>query len=652
MLSAAAAAAFVSCNKEEDVINEEVNGEGIALTISTGEATKTAYDGTNIGWLYEDVIGVANSSDKKEFTQTGASYEGMKSTTQFSGTVPSVGTYYAYYPYNESMLSASGVTVKLPSEQVQRYVDSSFDSFSPDADILVSQPIDVTSTSTTVSTKFKRLGAFLKITFDTSGLPSSLKTALDAQSIYGLTVTSDTDLAGSVAIDLANGELAGLSNGEKTIKLGYQASSVVPSSVSYVGIYPQTIPAGTELTITADTPKYSISRTITLTSALTIGSGKILPVTVKLEDADVEHKIQVTREWGKYPVAANTAWTSEFTSTGSFIQGNDRAAAMDEDNVYVVAASATTKGILAINKDNPSILTEVNVDGVEGGFFATACVRTIWNPSTNKYMLLVGTLCYDTGNHFKVYAYKNGISNAPECVLDFTDSQSRRLGDMFTVVGDWNNGELWVRNQDSPSTLFWKIENGVFGSALGGSIGYGGSKGRGAIYKYNVEANQVFLSNVDLGAFYNYTATTYITSFSGVNWTGIANEARLRRYGVTPFEFAGKKYIAYTYIGKKASDTEKNGARGRLKIIEDQGSASTFLASIEADRVVYECPIQNDNDSASTVEEFDFVPFAAEGPSTVKNTLADCSVVTVGENVYIAAHIENVGLSLFKMSLK
>ena len=652
MLAAAAAAAFVSCNKEEDVINEEVNGEGIALTISTGEATKTAYDGTNIGWLYTDVIGVASGSDKKEFTQTGASYEGMHSTAQFTGTVPAVGTYYAYYPFAESTVAADVATVVLPENQIQRWIDGSYNSIDPNADILVSQPIDVTTTTPTVSTKFKRLGAFLKISFNTSGLASATKTALDSQAINNITVTSDTDIAGDVAIDLADGKLGAISNGQKTVKLTYQALSAVPLSVSYVGVYPQTFPIGTKLTITAETPKFNISRTITLTSALNVGSGKVLPVTVALEDADVEHKIQVTREWGKYPVAANTAWTSEFTSTGSFIQGNDRAAAMDEDNVYVVAASATTKGILAINKDDPSILTEVNVDGVEGGFFATACVRTIWNPSSNKHMLLVGTLCYDTGNHFKVYAYKNGISNAPECVLDFTDSQSRRLGDMFTVVGDWNNGELWVRNQDSPSTLFWKIKDGVFGSALGGSIGYGGSKGRGAIYKYNVEANQVFLSNVDLGAFYNYTATTWISSFSGVNWTGIANEARLRRYGVTPFEFAGKKYIAYTYIGKKASDTEKNGARGRLKIIEDQGSASTFLASIEADRVVYECPIQNDNDSASTVEEFDYVPFAAEGPSTVKNTLADCSVVTVGENVYIAAHIENVGLSLFKMSLK
>lgn len=636
MLAAAAAAAFVSCNKEEDVINEEVNGEGIALTISTGEATKTAYDGTNIGWLYTDVIGVANSSEKKEFTQTGASYTGMKSTTQFSGTVPSVGTYYAYYPYSESMLSVSGVTVKLPSEQVQYYVDSSFDSFSPDADILVSQPIDVTSTSTTVSTKFKRLGAFLKISFNTSGLSSSLKTALDAQSIYGLTVTSDTDLAGSVAIDLANGELAGLSNGEKTIKLGYQASSIVPSSISYVGIYPQTIPAGTELTITADTPKYSITRTITLTSALTIGSGKILPVTVALEDADVEHKVELQRQWGWYS-DASTLWTPNVTAisiTHPETYGMARGLAMDDEYIYLPKSSAYA-AIAAVKITDPTTQVKGSVSGVDvGGTFKSSFVRMMKNtdPSVNggKDVLLLSNLTAADAANVVIYAYTSGIENAPVILAQFAwDSANnvadwRRYGDRFYVTGTWQDGKIYLPSYNANKIVALKVANGartaVEQYAAGDANSPDGIKDL-TVYPGD---DKLFLTN---GSIANLVSATGGKSAQG--WDEYALSASssngVGTWGYNFFSFNGKNYIAYA---------RTSGNKAWIEVIVDKGDLITSLAAQEG---LMKSPIHSDSDLDAT--------HATGG-------VADCCVRIIGGEPYIVALTRDGGLVVDKMVLK
>ena len=650
MLAAAAAAAFVSCNKEEDVINEEVNGEGIALTISTGEATKTAYDGTNIGWLYNDVIGVANSSDKKEFTQTGASYEGMKSTTQFSGTVPSVGTYYAYYPYSESMLSVSGVTVKLPSEQVQFYVNSSFDSFSPDADILVSQPIDVTSTSTTVSTKFKRLGAFLKITFNTSGLSSSLKAALEAQSVYGLTVTSDTDLAGSVAIDLANGELAGLSNGEKTIKLSYQASSIVPSSVSYVGIYPQTIPAGTKLTITADTPKYSISRSITLTSALTIGSGKMLPVTVKLEDADVHGKMKLEKVVGIYGKAGVAGWPA-YVPSGSLADvlddnGQLRNATFDKDYIYVAQSESWD----ANGGNQPYIYKFKTSDGTLAGHVTPAtdpaymggpycgvhpvsCVRFMDNskPSVNGgHPVLVAVNLGDGGTH-RIYAWENGINAQPRLVANF--SNSRRLGDKVSVEGDYWNGKLWFRSNDDDGMVCYVNFVEGYTSGHNDSHLWNWVEARG---KMPVDdANNI-------SEYYTFGAGNYglIATNSNVGLHLMNGTAEVKKYakyarsfGWHAFTFNGMDYLAFL-------DASDGLNKPRITVLEGKTDSVAHLQeTIENGKIAARVSIASENP-----DDFDVTTTYAH------QNLGDCQVRVLDDGVYILGMIRG-GVALFKVTL-
>jgi|GEM_PF-5139721 len=634
MLAVAATAAFVSCNKEEDIINEEVRDGGIALTITTGDATKTAYDGTNIGWLYTDVIGVASASDKKEFTQTGASYEGMHSTAQFTGTVPAVGTYYAYYPYPESTVAANVATVVLPDVQIQRWIDGSYESFSPDADILVSQPIDVTTTTTTASTKFKRLGAFLKISFNTSALASATKTELASQAINNITVTSDTDIAGEVAIDLAGGELGAISNGQKSIKLTYQASSVVPSNVSYVGVYPQTFPVGTKLTITADTPKYTISRTITLSSALTVGSGKILPITVALEDANVEHKVKLERQWGWYS-GESTVWTDNVTAiaiTHPDVYGMARGLAMDDEYIYLPKSSASA-AIAGVKISDSATQVKGSISGVSvGNTFLTSFVRMMKNtdPSVNggKDVLLLSNLTNTDAANLVIYAYTNGIEDAPVILAQFAwDSANnvtdwRRYGDRFYVTGTWQDGKIYLPAFDGNKIVVLSVANGARTAVEQYAAGSYNPSGIKDLTVYP-GASELFLTN---GSIANLVAATggksngwdeYALSSASANGVGT--------YGYNFFSFNGKDYIAYARI---------SGNKAWVEVIVDKGDLLTSLAAQEG---LMKSPIHSASDLDST--------HATGG-------LADCSVRIIGGEPYIAALTRDGGLIVDKMVLK
>ncbi|MBR1782185.1 MAG: hypothetical protein IJ753_09670 [Bacteroidales bacterium] len=365
-----------------------------------------------------------------------------------------------------------------------------------------------------------------------------------------------------------------------------------------------------------------------------------------------EKVLTVERVWGKYPVALGKAWTSEYATEHAFIAGNDRTMAADDEYVYFAAASSSTKGILAISLKDPSVCKEVNITGVAGGLFSTACVRTIYNPSTSKYILLAGSLAFDGDYTFNVYAWKDGIDAAPTRIISWGTNE-RRVGDFFTVSGDWNKGEIWARTNiagKNPVSFKWDITNGEVGTVMGGQMGYTGAAGMGSVYKYNVAAKQALVVTPSIGRFFNYKDNEgYLNVDSaGVDWTGIDNSVMARKFGITPFEFGGKKYIAY--VKKGFYNNEGNAARARLKIIEDQGSAETFLASMEADKVVYEFPIQNKN-NATTAEEFNEVYFV-DSPSIAGQEMANCAVIPGTDCVYVVGHLFNVGVSVFKMYLK
>lgn len=349
----------------------------------------------------------------------------------------------------------------------------------------------------------------------------------------------------------------------------------------------------------------------------------------------VEKEVAIERLWGYYP---NSGWPTSFVPANA-----DRGVATDGENVYV---TNTTDGTVVGIKITDQSKVTVNMTGVDGGFFKTCSAKTIYNPSTGKYILLVGSLANDSDCNFNVYAWKDGIDQAPTKIISWNTNNGspRRIGDFFTVSGDWSNGEIWARiNQADPAaatTFVWKITDGVAGGVLGGGIGYAGSAGMGSVYKYSLDAPQVMVVTPNIAKFYTCKVeSTWINANSdGIEWTdGSDVSAYAKRFGYTPFEFNGKKYIAYLHM--------YNAARGWLTVLNDtQGTAEGFMKTIIDNDIFFQGAVQINKDEAST----DVVA----GATYSGNTMANCSVAVLKDEVIIVGHQQNTGLAVFKMYLK
>lgn len=349
----------------------------------------------------------------------------------------------------------------------------------------------------------------------------------------------------------------------------------------------------------------------------------------------VEKEVAIERLWGYYP---NSGWPTSFVPANA-----DRGVATDGENVYV---TNTTDGTVVGIKITDQSKVTVNMTGVDGGFFKTCSAKTIYNPSTGKYILLVGSLANESDCNFNVYAWKDGIDQAPTKIISWNTNNGspRRIGDFFTVSGDWSNGEIWARiNQADPAaatTFVWKITDGVAGGVLGGGIGYAGSAGMGSVYKYSLDAPQVMVVTPNIAKFYTCKVeSTWINANSdGIEWTdGSDVSAYAKRFGYTPFEFNGKKYIAYLHM--------YNAARGWLTVLNDtQGTAEGFMKTIIDNDIFFQGAVQINKDEAST----DVVA----GATYSGNTMANCSVAVLKDEVIIVGHQQNTGLAVFKMYLK
>lgn len=163
MIVAASAAALVSCTKEKDLEPVVTPSEGIQINViadmpEMDSATKTELNADkSVSWQSTDKVGFINGADGVNVESSAAVLDAEGRAT-FTGNVPSVGTYYAYYPYYEdssySPTATDGVTVRFSDKQ-----KPSLTSFDAAADAMVSEGFDVTAAGEeAVSLRFRRLG--------------------------------------------------------------------------------------------------------------------------------------------------------------------------------------------------------------------------------------------------------------------------------------------------------------------------------------------------------------------------------------------------------------------------------------------------------------------------------------------------------------
>lgn len=657
MMAAVAAAALVSCAKEIEKPETPVEGEGIKISVvaSNEIETKTELSGTTtVIWQATDKVGFINGEAGVNAESSTASISGTKAT--FTASVPSAGTYYAYYPYQADSYApdAEGVTVRIPQDQTPTPT-----SFDPKADLLVSTPFTATAGSydTPADIKFKRLGAFLRVKL----VDGTTGSKLGSEYVTSVSVQpSDVKLVGRFKISGTNG-LIDMNSGNFKINATYDADAYALSGASnyaYFGIKPATLSSGSTLTIEIATTHYSFKRVITLDSDQVIGAGDVLPITITLKDTDLPVKFE--RVWGLYSTGntSTTYWNSFFTETDAL--STPRNVAMDANYIYV-AETNTTKNLWKIPVEpagtTPTAgeISKLPVGTVASvGTWYLSCPRVVKNTSDGTSCLIVSNMNTGTVN---MYYYDNGIDNDPTAVELVWGSG--RLGDTFSVWtpstnGRYNRCQLWFDGMFSTDGIrSWRTD----------LLGQGEVSANQIAIKNRFTLGNPSVETTGQGAFYAYPdnknrgvigyrssdpakKSLLVTGNSTDTWSAAGAQSftveELGGYlaNVPCFQyvtFNGKKYLIYA--------KQQSSSQGLLMIVEGEESESweTIVKARNSGRALkYYAAIQNDS-------EFD-TETAGNGGSSGNDGM-DIAVWQTDTEVRIAVLKQGVGLSLFKMSL-
>lgn len=252
--------ALVSCAKENLSGDRIVEVTLIAGNPEAPSATRTEMSGTTPYWSVGDKIGVSTGTSGNYEFSTGIA--AAATSASFTGSTVS-GDLYAYYPYDDDAIrTANAVTGKrLNLIKDQNPTATSFDG---DADIMVAKKFTVSPENTTVEDlEFARLGAIVKIV-----LIDKESKMTGTQYPTSVSMTAESALAGYVMLDLVNQEMtAPYYNTSTTVTANYTNETryaINGTNGAYLIVAPQTLAAGTSLTIAAATADYTISKTITV----------------------------------------------------------------------------------------------------------------------------------------------------------------------------------------------------------------------------------------------------------------------------------------------------------------------------------------------------------------------------------------------------
>ncbi len=630
MFAAAAAAALVSCNKEIEKPEVPQESEGIKVTIVTGEPeTKTTLgdNGKTVSWNSTDKFGFVNVAVPEDNEATIASIDGSGAAT-ITGTVSTAGTFFAYYPKSTYAATADGGVLRIKTAQSP----ASGTSFDPAADVLVSETFDVAATGATTApatVRFKRLGAFLKVYFidNTTGsrLSGEYATTVSVQS-------SVKSLAAKLTINSTG--IVDAANAEKTITATY-ATDVFEltnaSQAAYLGIQPLTLPKDSQLIINVETAKYTISKTVTLPSDVTIGSGEVKPVRITLTDENVTSKTLTLKTVFAKNSTDSESWMSYFGGNA----GTDRNISMDDEYIYIAESAATAK-LWAISVADPNEVKSVNVEGVSGGAHALTCPRVVKNTDASvnggKDVLICSNLTRG-GEDPKLYMWVNGIDNAPKAITLTTWATSNWYGDTFTVWGTLQNGVLLFDKTDSSG-------NGVVTFLLNGVPG-------DKMYLVGrIKTVEAFGSHTGVCAFYPFPDGT-----AGVYSPGRGTEAR-GQFATLGSSLKSEGGISVT-LSPLDYDEGTNGFVLGYNFVEWEGFRYVIYGNYVNNKTGYVRVRQGAitdawNTIASTGTRL-YRRDLVSGGLTADNSGMDITARVINGELYIAAQMQNVGFGLYKL---
>ena len=502
------------------------------------------------------------------------------------------------------------------------------------AQILMAEVRDFDEMPRSVNFSLKHWTAYGLLSFENLDLGSA--------TVTGVELTAELPWAGFWVYVIDEG-ISRAIEGVNTIKI--QTSSVTDV---WFACAPVDL-SGTKLTVKVLTDGGDFTKEIMLPEGRNLTSGKV--ARMKVDMAGIKPRLKVQRVWGKYSTAA-ASWNEYYGGTAN----TDRNLAMDDEFIYLPETTAAAK-LWKMTLDGQTV-TEANVEGVTGGTFAMGCVRMVPNTSSKvnggkDFLMGVSLTEGDKNQPVYVYSYDEGTDKAPKRTSASTWC-GRRLGDKFTVYGTLQNGGLFFKDFNNVADAVTNVPQGAFmvlktAWSVAPVDGYFNPRRTNMIDESGVGAYYPYPGDVQHGIYTSTSSAWYMSmpeSPLSVSPLETATSTTAGGYykdahGINFFTFNGKRYIAYA----KNAD----GGDGRFYVLEGEESDSWQDLLSGKRKVIYQAAIQNP-------AEFHDAEYHSElevaSPKASGNSGLDVTVREIGGVVYMAAVKQNVGLSLFKMSME
>ena len=601
VFAAIAILSAASCQKEN--FNEKaVNAGPFSFTAAREVESKTVLvDGKSVEWTVGDQVSAFDAAGK-EVAFSGTHTEQTASALFYAPeySIPTDYTIHAIYPNRagNSTLNAEGVINNLRIAGTQTAVAGSFD---PAFGVAYAKGV-ITDPTTPPTLTFSNIHTLIKFTVAGEIVPETISLKSFAMRMcVGLYTYNTND--GTIT-PTAGGHEVTLTAPEGGFKVGdTYYIALIPGATKNLTVYMNGLPAfeaGAE-----------VEKTLEANKIYNLGEISV-PIPEKTPSVSMQ---------AKAVLAKKSNATASWLTVNSWTANMDRNAAFDGTNVYIANVNTSKPEIKVIPVANPEEVNTVNVTGVSGGYFPMSCIRTI--PNGNEHILIAssmgGSSWENEGTKVNIYAWDNGIDNAPTVLCNnWTAFSGRRWGDQFTVCGTWEKGELWFRSQASATTAKYEIVNGILKNP-GSPAGWG-----------NIASDQIYLGSVYR---YNMSATQLLVVPGATNaclYDFDGNKTELTRPygyigGLTPFEYEGKKFIAYIELpGISAKSAE-------LKVIEDtDGNLETALND---GLVVFSEKLTEENNT-----------------QVCGNSGMSCNVVTKDGKTYIFGHAQNLGFAVYEIT--
>ena len=629
----AALTALVSCVRTQP--EEIVGGEAtVQFTVGVPE-TRTAFttpegDSYPVLWTASDTeVKISLKMLAVESATVTPAPDGKSAT--FSASFESgYQAPYSFYLFSPASAydRALGVSWRFVVKEEQTPTAQSVDE---KAQILVAEAKGFTEMPRTVNFSLKHWTAYGILSFEHLELGSA--------HVTGVELTAEKPLAGGWSYNVDEGS-SEILNGVNTLKI---------NTTSTAGIWFACAPAdlsNTTLKVKVLTDKGFFVKEVALPADRNLTSGKVARITVDMAGITPQVPgVMVQRVWGKYSTA-EASWNEYFGGTPN----TDRNLALDDDFIYLSETTSAAK-LWQIGLDGASI-TEANVEGVSGGTFALSCVRMMPNNSLQAnggadFLMGVSLTVNDSSQPVYIYSYDQGTDKAPKRTSASTWC-GRRLGDKFTVFGSLQDGGLFFKDYENIQSqgAFMVLKTAW---SVAPVDGYFNPRRTNMIPETGVGAYYPYPNDVQHGIYTSTSAGWYV-SFGESPLVVTPNESMTKRdaggyykdaHGINFFEFNGKRYIAYA---KNAG-----GGDGRFYILEGETTDSWESLLDGKRKVIYQAAIQHDTEFHDSVyhAELEVPSPRYSGNSGLDVAMRECNGV-----VYFAVVKQNVGLSLFKMSIE